>query len=277
MRLLTWNLQHGVGARRMPHLALALLEHAPDLVVLTEWRRAVGGQIAGVLADHGLTQQASSEPRERQNGILVAARTPLRVEPAPASIEHRLWLDLCLPEAGIWVTGVHVPCSGDERQEARRVRVLAALAELGRARAGLDHAILGDLNLGRHGIDEAGATFTGTAFLGRLATLGYVDAWRRMNPDGREYSWHDHDGAGFRIDHALLSPGLAPRLRSARYSHGERELGLSDHSVLVVDLARDQGTPGCTARSRRREGAPSDATVRPEIPVQNRVPAGGAT
>jgi hypothetical protein len=43
MRLLTWNLRHGGGARRMPWITLSLLEHKADVVVLTEFRRHVGG------------------------------------------------------------------------------------------------------------------------------------------------------------------------------------------------------------------------------------------
>ena len=41
---------------------------------------------------------------------------------------------------------------------------------------------------------------------------------------------------GFRLDHAFLSPSLAPRLLGARYDHTTREGGASDHSALVVDL-----------------------------------------
>ena len=70
--------------------------------------------------------------------------------------------------------------------------------------------------------------------------MGWVDAWRDRNPEGREFTWFSPrpDQNGFRLDHAFLSPTLASRLRDVRYDHSTRESHASDHSALVVDLAR---------------------------------------
>jgi exonuclease III len=40
----------------------------------------------------------------------------------------------------------------------------------------------------------------------------------------------------WRIDHAFVSPPLADAVRSCRYSHAEREQGLSDHSMLINEI-----------------------------------------
>src|SRR5438045_4049374 len=82
-KLLTWNLRHGGGSRRTPAIALSLLEHRADIVVLTEFRRTTGGQIAGVLFDHGLRFQHSTDPAQGTNGLLIASRTPMLIEPGP--------------------------------------------------------------------------------------------------------------------------------------------------------------------------------------------------
>ena len=58
-----------------------------------------------------------------------------------------------------------------------------------------------------------------------------------LHPDGRQYTWVSHRGDGFRVDHALLSPSLAPTLRAAVISEAERVPRISDHAALVVDLA----------------------------------------
>ena len=42
---------------------------------------------------------------------------------------------------------------------------------------------------------------------------------------------------GYRLDHAFCTPPLAERLVACRYSHAEREAGVSDHSVMLIDLA----------------------------------------
>jgi exonuclease III len=137
-----------------------------------------------------------------------------------------------LPRMGITVGAVHVPPDGDPTREA----VFQEAVETARRRRGEAFVLMGDFNAGRHRLDEAGATFTCTRLLGTLAAMGYVDAWRRLHPEGREYTWFSHEGGGFRIDHCFLSAGLSARLSACRYSHKEREMGLSDHSMLVVDL-----------------------------------------
>jgi exonuclease III len=242
-KILPWNLQHGGGSRRTPAIALSLLEHRADIVVLTEFRRTTGGQIAGVLFDHGLTFQHSTDPPKGVNGLLIAARSPLLVEPdtghaaAPASVRaarQRRIAEVVFPDLGFALAGVHIPCDG--RGSGREAVFQAALAAAARRRDS-GFILIGDFNAGRHHLDEEGRTFTCTHLLGRLAALGYLDAWRRLHPTSRQYSWYSHEGGGFRIDHAFLSAPLAPRLTACWYSHNERESGLSDHSALVLELA----------------------------------------
>lgn len=231
-KLLTWNLLHGGGPRRMPAIALSLVEHRADVVVLTEYRRTTGGQIAGVLADHGLHHQLSNDPPKGCNGILVASRAPLAPGASVPAAGRRL-STVDIPDLGLALTGLHIPPDGSPGREAV-FQCVVALAKSSRDKPFL---LLGDFNAGRHRLDEEGSTFTCTRLLGEIATCGYTDAWRIKHPDSREFTWYSHEGRGFRIDHAFLSPPLAPRLISCEYSHAERETGLSDHSALLLHLA----------------------------------------
>ena len=43
------------------------------------------------------------------------------------------------------------------------------------------------------------------------------------------------NGNGFRLDHAFVTPALLPSVGRCWYSHGEREAGISDHSILMVE------------------------------------------
>jgi exonuclease III len=70
-----------------------------------------------------------------------------------------------------------------------------------------------------------------------VEAIGFCDLWRQRYPDGREFSWYNTRGNGFRIDHAFLSPALAERAGPIDYSHDERTSGLSDHSALLLELA----------------------------------------
>ncbi len=250
-KILTWNLRHGGGSKRMPEITLVLLEQAADVVVLTEWRKGTGGQISGVLADHGLRHQFSTDPPKGSNGLLVASRHPVivteeadegsglfKTERRFGLATHRKARRRRLVEAeiaglGLTVIGVHVPPDGPG---TGREAVFQATVAAARRRREEGCVLIGDLNAGRHFLDEAGETFTCTRLMGELATMGYKDAWRAIHGEKREFSWYSHEGEGFRIDHALVSGALANRVKSCWYSHNERKMNLSDHSLMALEL-----------------------------------------
>lgn len=248
LRLIHWNILHGGGSRRMPEILLNLLEHRPDLILLSEYRTTIGGQIRGVLADHGLLNQETSLPAPGKNGLLWASRFPLVRSDQPAPKAHGLgsrWLDVVLKEQGLQLTGVHIP--DDSRPTARAAcwQSMVASARLNSDRA---HLFVGDFNTGRHGLDEEGRTFTCTSQLGAVCTLGYVDAFRVFAPEKREWTWIAPGrprvkpafpalSGGFRLDSALVSRVLVPRLVRAEYVHSVRETGISDHSAMILELA----------------------------------------
>lgn len=237
MKLLAWNILHGGGSKRMPHIVLSLLEHDADVIVITEYRTTIGGQIRGVLADHGWRHQRCTDPGRGQNGVLLASRHQLRDPTDSPEFAHnscrRRWIDAEIPDLDLIVAGVHVPC---ESRDSTRSAFLKGVIDTARRRVARPFVVIGDFNLGRHRLDETGSTFQNTAMLGKLATLGYIDVWRHLQPDGREYSWYSHEGAGFRIDHAFVAPNLTDDIVSAWYSHEERDTGISDHSALLVTL-----------------------------------------
>lgn len=277
LRLLTWNILHGGGSARLPEIVLALISHAPDVVVLTEYRTTTGGQIRGVLADHGWEHQACSDPPGRRNGVLLASRFPITPEPPrqDCPVPER-WVRAvvrppgCSVGAAVRVVGVHIP---DDSRPRERREAWKHLVDEARTRRDEPVVVLGDLNTGRHYLDEEEATFSCTQRLGELATLGYVDAWRAMHPQRREFTWYglppitfapkhlrhprdtgtrtldarnasrerpkDRSGRavrGFRLDAAWVSPVLATRVREAFHSHREREQRLSDHSLVIVTV-----------------------------------------
>ena len=219
----------------MPEIALCLVEHGADVIVLSEYRTTIGGQIRGVLAEHGWTHQICTNPKAHKNGILVVSRLEIEAcehsESAPSRRER--WLEFRVPQVDLRVAGVHIPDGGGPNGKSYFWKDLLAVA---REHKDERYAVIGDFNTGRHYVDEAGRTFTCTVQMGRLTSMGFRDAWRWVHPAGREYSWYSHTGNGFRIDHAFVSEGLGDRIESAWYSHSEREAGLSDHSPMVLTL-----------------------------------------
>jgi exodeoxyribonuclease-3 len=233
--IVAWNILHGGGGRRMPEIVLSLLDHKPDIVVLTEFRPTTGGQIAGVLADIGLRSQLTTELKPGVNGMCIASRLPVvRIDGLMPAHPNR-WLGCHVPLLGLRIGGVHVPdaSAGTARLEYWR-DLLAVARAWCETPAGCHALFIGDLNSGRHGLDEEGRTFTLASRLGELATLGYRDVYRDLHPDSRDFSWFSRSGNGFRLDGAWASPKLASAVRSVEYSQIERETRVSDHAMLKI-------------------------------------------
>ncbi len=241
MKLLTWNIMHGGGATRLPNIGLALLEWAPDLIAITEFRTIRGGSLRAVLADHGWRHQAQSPGDRGANTVFIASRRPIEGVNGHTRLRddlRRRLLTVTLA-GGTVVTAAHVPDAqrSDRAGMVARTGVWREIVATARSHRDGAHIVLGDLNTGRHRLDEAGATFSCTAMLGRLASLGYVDAWRAVHGMGaRQGSWRSHAGADFRLDHALVSARLAGTIRGAAYAQNALKNRLSDHAPLLVDL-----------------------------------------
>jgi exodeoxyribonuclease-3 len=75
--------------------------------------------------------------------------------------------------------------------------------------------------------------------------LGYMDAFRSLHPGlGGQFTYWDYfrqafeQNRGIRIDHFLLSPALAGRLRACEIDRMPRsEEKPSDHTPIIVDLS----------------------------------------
>jgi exodeoxyribonuclease III len=84
----------------------------------------------------------------------------------------------------------------------------------------------------------------------QLVAQGWTDALRSLHPGEKIYTFWDYfrnaygRDAGLRIDHLLLSPQIAPRLRAAgvdRYVRGWEKT--SDHAPTWIELAPSRGRP----------------------------------
>ena len=105
--------------------------------------------------------------------------------------------------------------------------------------------LIGDFNTGLRA-DAEGAMFKMSHDLQALIGTGFIDTWRHLHPDGREYTWYSRrkdrdtgetqDHNGFRLDYVFVSPVLATSLDSAAILHESRWAGCSDHAAVVVDL-----------------------------------------
>ena len=115
--------------------------------------------------------------------------------------------------------------------------------------SGRDYVVCGDWNIAHTAKDirnaranqkNSGFLPEERAWMDALVEDGWVDAYRRLNPDGQDYTWWSQRGqaraknVGWRIDYQLVSPGLAARLAACAIHPEPR---FSDHAPFVVEYA----------------------------------------
>lgn len=245
MRIVAWNIRAG-GGRRVGRIARQLARWAPDVVALSEFRATPpSGVLARTLTAHGLTHQlTTADPRApRRNGLIVAARWPLRhVKLGAAPRDPSRWLVTVVEGPVPLVLGaMHVPNRASGQKYPFLDAVLACARRWRRGPA----LFVGDTNSGRRTIDEEVATFNAReeGWIDALAACGWHDAFRHLRAGARVYTWYSPNGHnGFRLDQAFVNAALLAHLKDAAYAWGGasrrgRRDAVSDHAALLVDLA----------------------------------------
>ena len=232
MRLLAWNIRQG-GGSRLAGIMAAIARHDADVLVLSEYRGGDSAErLRAALKASGYRHVTKLLPPPQRTGVLIAARRRF-VERGPVCERvEEPWRLVDVDLGVLRLTGVYMP------NLQKKVPYWQTLVDACTTRAVADALAIGDFNTCRAYVDEPGALDATAHFMDSMDAIGFRDLWRHRYPDGREFSWYSHRGNGFRIDHAFLSPSLAARAGSVRYSHEERLAGLSDHSVLLLDLPK---------------------------------------
>ncbi len=256
MRIVTWNV-NSLRAR-LPRVLALLTEHQPDVACLQETKTAPDTFPEDELANAGY--RAVHHSGGQWAGVAVLARCGLTLsEPQiglpgdPLASEAR-WCEATVD--GVRVASVYVP-NGRTLDSPEYPRKLGFLDAMGARVAALGDGapliVAGDMNIAPADLDVydpaafVGGTHVSAAERERLAALlnaGLVDAYRAVHPDEVQYTWWDyragnfHKGLGLRIDLALMSQALVPRLVSCGidrdYRKGKKP---SDHAPLLLELA----------------------------------------
>lgn len=256
MKIATYNV-NGVNGR-LPVLLRWLEEAAPDVVCLQELKApdekfpAMAVEAAGYGAIwHG---------QKSWNGVAVLARGCEPVETRrglpgdPADVQSR-YIEAAVN--GIIIAGLYVP-NGNPRPGPKFDYKLAWYDRLhGHAAeliaSGMPVVLAGDFNVmpterdvykPERWLDDALFAPEVRAAFARLLEQGWTDAVRTLHPDQTIYTFWDYfrnayaRNAGLRIDHFLLSPGVAPRLKRAEVdAHVRGWEKTSDHAPVWIELS----------------------------------------
>ena len=105
---------------------------------------------------------------------------------------------------------------------------------------------MGDTNCGKSGIDEenpmANVFKREHNWMEAMEQRDWVDAFRHVMGDRREFTWYSHRNNGFRLDQAFCNPDIALSIDNVQHVWGQnidfsnRRDALSDHAALILDL-----------------------------------------
>ncbi|HUC19117.1 MAG TPA: exodeoxyribonuclease III [Acetobacteraceae bacterium] len=255
MQLATWNVNS--VRTRVRHVARFLEDRHPDLLLLQELK--CEAESFPALEFRALGYHAEIVGQKGYNGVAVLSREPVtvrhrRLPRLREGAEEARYLEIAAGE--ITVINIYAPNgnSGGAAGFAAKLAFLAQLARRAEALLGEDVplAIGGDFNVAPEPVDVAEGALPPTDALVRpesraafrsLLWLGLACAVRTLQPRGPAYTFWDYQAnafdrdLGLRIDHVLLSPTLAERLRAVEICRAERAAEQpSDHVPVMVTL-----------------------------------------
>lgn len=254
-RIATYNV-NGVNGR-LPVLLRWLERTAPDIACLQELKTSNEKFPAAAVEAAGY--HALWHGQKSYNGVAILAKQPIaerrRGLPGDPDDTHSRYLEAEID--GIVVGCLYLP-NGNPAPGPRFDYKLNWFARLeDHARALLAESrpavLCGDYNAvptpfdadrPERWVNDAVFFPETRAAYSRLLAEGWTDALRTLHPDEVVYTYWDYfrnafgRNFGLRMDHLLLSPELAPRLRHAEVDTWVRALEkTSDHAPVWIDLS----------------------------------------
>lgn len=253
-RIVSWNIRAG-GGKRASGILQQLLAWRPNVIGLSEFRGTPSSQwLAAQLAEAGFGYQLTciNANALAKNALLLASQYPLQTVSLPRMPRIReRWLLARIETQPRLVLGLmHIPNHDAPKLKYPFMNSVLRLTAAWNEGPGL---MIGDTNCGKRGIDEetVSATFYKREheWMEGMEKRGWVDAFRHLRGEQREYTWYSHRNNGFRLDHAFCNPQIAPALAQVQHAWGsdpdkpDRRDALSDHAALIVDLENGKIQP----------------------------------
>ena len=228
MKIITLNIRHGGGSRI--NLILLYLNKFIDwdIIVLTEFRLNKNSNVLFKFFEENQFNVAFHKIDSRSNSVLVASKIKAEVNTTEELKEHEHRI-IYQTFDQFRLMGCYFP------QKNEKAKVFDYIIDQIK-NSSLGLITIGDFNTGKHLIDEKGSSFYCSEYLHSLEQNRMVDAYRKVHGNVTEYSWYSNSGNGFRIDHIFISESLEYAIEECGYDHHPRELKISDHSAMFLQL-----------------------------------------
>jgi len=255
MRIATFNTNN--INRRLPNLLRWLHQTKPDIVALQELKSTDNDFPISAIGKAGYG--AVWRGQKTWNGVAILARNAdpvlIRTElPGDAADREARYIEAAVK--GIIVTSLYLPNGNpqpgpkfDYKLEWFR-RLASHAAKF--IRQDIPVVLAGDYNVAPTSLDiyptkswdkDALIQPNSRAAFKSLVAQGWTDAIRSLHPEKPMFTFWDYKrnrwprDAGLRLDHLLVSPLLAPRLKQAGVDRAPRgEEGASDHAPAWIVL-----------------------------------------
>lgn len=254
MKIATWNV-NSVKAR-LPNVLEWLKRAQPDVALLQEIK-CVDADFP-TLEFEALGYKAIPHGQKSYNGVALLSKLPVDAVrtrlPGDDSDEQARYIEADI--GGVTMGGLYLP-NGNPRPGDKYDYKLAWMRRLEAHAATLlardvPFLLAGDYNVcptdadvyDPAGWQEDALCYVDTRQRFRaLLNLGLTEAWRALHPHVQDYSFWDYQAGawfknhGLRIDHFLLSPQLADRLKACEIDRQPRGLEkASDHVPVWVEI-----------------------------------------
>ena len=259
MRIATWNI-NGIKAR-IDNLVRWLREASPDVVCLQEIKCVDEGFPAAPVEELGYNVAVHGQ--KGFHGVALLSKHPIEdvrrgLPPLDGDTQARFISGLiAAPDGIVRVASAYMPNGNPIGSDkfAYKLAWLERLTDWTRAELEREEplVIAGDYNIIPAPIDakypdswvtDALYTPEARAAFRRYSALGLTDALRAVNDGGGIYTFWDYQAGawqrnnGIRIDHIMLSPEAADRLRQAGIDRHVRTWEKpSDHVPVWVEMA----------------------------------------
>ena len=255
MRVATFNINN--INRRLPNLLAWLKQAKPDIVALQELKATDDDFPQAAIAEAGYG--AVWRGQKTWNGVAILARNadPVLIRtalPGNGKDDQARYIEAAIK--GVIVTSLYLPNGNPQPGPKfdykldwfRKLRTHAATF----IKQDVPVVLAGDYNVAPAELDiyptrswdkDALVQPKSRAAFKSLLAQGWTDAIRTLHPSKPMFTFWDykrnrwHRDAGLRLDHLLVSPALAPRLRKAGVDRQVRgEEGASDHAPAWIEL-----------------------------------------
>lgn len=255
MKIATWNINSIKS--RLGHVLQWCGQARPDVLCLQETKIVDKDFPFDRLAAAGYKYVIAKGERA-YNGVAILSRYPLEdveteLPGKKGDVQRRF---LAATVNGVRVVNVYIPHGtklGSEKFEYKLDWIKRLRKYFDERFSGDDHVLLcGDLNVAPHELDVRNPNrwkdklhFTKTErdSIQFLKRWGFVDLFRQINEDEREYSWWNHmewsfrKDQGLRIDHLWASSSLAERCSDCWIDKEPRGWDHpSDHAPVIAEL-----------------------------------------